>query len=142
MKYRPHRGTLADSMREVAEIMSFDELVRHMRNEVLSWYPPDELPTPENVQVKPYGRDDRIGWDTTYMVTVKGQAWGFTDGPCQRQDDTHLTSTIASAKAKIAAAKKGGDPEGEDVALTLAELIVIEDGLDTLRKIIPEKTSP
>jgi hypothetical protein len=52
-----------------------------------------------------------------------------------------LVSTIASAKAKIAAAKNG-DPEGEDVALTLAELIVIEDGLELLRKVIPKKTNP
>lgn len=141
IKYRPHRHSLEDSMREMREVDSFAELVRCMRSEVQSWYPPDQLPTEDNTAVKPYGRDDRIGWDT-YIVTVNGHAWGFTDGPCQRQDDTHLTSTIASAKAKIAAAKNGGDPLGEDVALTLAELIVIEDGLDMLRKIIPEKTSP
>lgn len=140
IKYRPHRHLLADSMHEMREVDSFAELVRCMRSEVQSWYPADQLPTEDNTAVKPYCRDDRIGWDT-YIVTVNGQAWGFTDGPCERQDDTHLTSTIASMKAKIAAAKNGGDPLGEAVVLTLAELIVIEDGLDMLRKIIPEKTS-
>jgi hypothetical protein len=83
MKYRPHRELLEDSMREVAEIKDFDELVRHMRNEVQDWYPPEELPTPDNVKVEPYIFDDRIGWDT-YIVTVNGNAWGFTNGPCKR----------------------------------------------------------
>jgi N6-adenosine-specific RNA methylase IME4 len=79
-KYRPHRGMLADAMREVHEVKSFGELIRVMRAEVESWYPPDKLPTEANTKVEYYGRDDRIGWDT-YIVTVDGQAWGFTDGP-------------------------------------------------------------
>lgn len=79
-KYRPHRELLDESMREVIEIATLDELVRHMRGSVQDWYPPDLLPTIENVAVKPYTYDDRIGWNT-YIVTVNGQAWGFTDGP-------------------------------------------------------------
>lgn len=81
MKYRPHRGMLADAMAEVAELApDRDVLVAHMRAEVSNWYPQDEMPTRENVEVKPYGFDQRIGWDT-HIVTVKGNAWGFTDGP-------------------------------------------------------------
>jgi len=79
-KYRPHRHLLEDSMREVVEVNDLPQLVRHMRRSVQSWYPPDELPTVETTEVKPYVFDDRIGWDT-YIVLVKGSAWGFTDGP-------------------------------------------------------------
>lgn len=78
--YRPHRGTLADSMREVIEVADLAMLVRQMCRSVESWYPPEELPTIETTRVEPYMFDDRIGWDT-HIVTVKGSAWGFTDGP-------------------------------------------------------------
>ncbi len=77
--YRPHRGMLEDSMREVVEITDFAHLVRHMRREVESWYPKEELPTEENTKLEPYCYDPRIGWDT-YLVTVNGNAWGYTDG--------------------------------------------------------------
>ena len=33
------------------------------------------------IEVKPYCYDERIGW-TTHIVTIDGQAVGFTDGPC------------------------------------------------------------
>jgi hypothetical protein len=77
--YRPHRGGLDESMREVVEVNDLPQLVRHMRREVERWYPKDELPTLENTKLEPYCFDDRIGWDT-YLVTVKGQAWGYTNG--------------------------------------------------------------
>ena len=78
--YRPHRGGLDDSMREVVEVNDLPQLVRHMRREVESWYPEDELPTEGNTKLEPYAYDPRIKWDT-YLVTVKGQAWGYTNGP-------------------------------------------------------------
>lgn len=78
--YRPHRGGLDESMREVVEVNDLPQLVRHMRREVESWYPKDELPTEENTKLEPYAYDPRIKWDT-YLVTVKGQAWGYTNGP-------------------------------------------------------------
>lgn len=34
------------------------------------------------ISVKPYGFDSRIGWDT-HMVTIDGNAVGFTDGPLE-----------------------------------------------------------
>jgi hypothetical protein len=77
--YRPHRGSLADSMREVVEVNDFPQLVRHMRREVESWYPEDQLPTEESTKLEPYGFDRRIGWET-FLVTVDGQAWGYTNG--------------------------------------------------------------
>ena len=80
VKYRPHRGSLAAAMAEVVEVQDFVGLVNHMRSEVVSYYPSHRLPTIETTEVKPYAYDSRIGWDT-YMVTVDGQAWGFTNGP-------------------------------------------------------------
>lgn len=77
--YRPHRGSLSKSMARVVEVNDLPQLVRHMRREVESWYPEDELPTLENTKLERYCFDDRIGWET-YLVTVKGQAWGYTNG--------------------------------------------------------------
>lgn len=81
--YRPHRGALDDSLREVVEINDLPQLVRHLRRSV-RWYPEDKLPTEENTVVKPYGPDDRTGmseWKATWIVLVNGSAWGFTNGP-------------------------------------------------------------
>ena len=70
MKFRPQRGGLADSMAEVVELRpSIEALVRHLK------VPGDRI------DVRPYYYDDRTGWKT-YIVTVDGQAVGFTDGPC------------------------------------------------------------
>ena len=71
-------------MAEVVEVNDLPQLVRHMRRGVEAWYPKDELPTLSTTVVEPYGFDDRIGWDT-HIVLVKGQAWGFTDGPLDKE---------------------------------------------------------
>ena len=39
-----------------------------------------EVFEPGLLQVEPYGFDDRIGWDT-HIVTIDGNAVGFTNGP-------------------------------------------------------------
>jgi len=67
-------------MDEVVEVRDLADLVAHMRRSVEDWYPPDELPTVENTKIEPYCFDERIGWDT-HIVLVRGQAWGFTNGP-------------------------------------------------------------
>jgi hypothetical protein len=89
--YRPHRGSLNDSLREVVEVNDFPQLVRHMRREVESWYPEDELPTEANTKLEPYCYDPRIGWDT-YLVTVNGSAWGYTNGPLTQDSQAGSTS--------------------------------------------------
>jgi hypothetical protein len=89
--YRPHRGSLNDSLTEVVEINDFAQLVRHMRREVEGWYPEDELPTEQNTKLEPYGFDKRIDWDT-YLVTVDGKAWGYTNGPLTRDSQVGSTS--------------------------------------------------
>lgn len=75
MKYRDHRGGLADSMKTVREIEpKIDALA------VILTVPPSAI------TVEKYGGyDDRIGWDT-YMVCVEGRPVGFTDGPCSTND--------------------------------------------------------
>ena len=78
-QYRPHRGTLAEAMAEVVEVATRADLIEHMRKSVESWYPPEELPTIENIEIRPYGYDTRIDWHT-YIVLVKGEVWGFTNG--------------------------------------------------------------
>jgi hypothetical protein len=89
--YRPHRGSLADAMREVVEVNDFAQLVRHMRRGVESWYPPAAMPTMENTTIEPYGFDDRIGWDT-HIVLVKGEAWGFTNGALTKDEKPNQKS--------------------------------------------------
>lgn len=81
--YRPHRGTIEEAMREVVEVNDLPQLVRHMRRGVERWYPTDKMPTEANTKVEEYyhKRDERIGWEQTWIVLVDGNAWGFTDGP-------------------------------------------------------------
>ena len=76
-KYRPHRGSLVNSMAEVIEVRSIAELVHHLQRTCI---PDRRSPTRETVEVAPYCFDGRIGWNT-YLVTVDGAPWGFTDGP-------------------------------------------------------------
>lgn len=90
--YRPHRGSLDEAMRSVIEVFSFDQLVRHMRREVHHMeniYPADDLPTVDNTKLEHMGLDERIGWDT-YLVTVNGKAWGYTNGVPPLGDETDL----------------------------------------------------
>jgi len=79
MQFRPQRGSLEDSMQSVVTLpptrralfghLVAERLLRHGQTE-------------GNVAVKPYAVDDRIGW-RTHLVTVGGQAVGFTDGPLE-----------------------------------------------------------
>ncbi|UXN70914.1 hypothetical protein N8A98_06925 [Devosia neptuniae] len=77
MKFRWHRGSLADSMDTVVEFNGTKEaLTVLLKADALPWFPPLDI---HDVLVEPYTVDDRIGWDT-YLVTVDGKAVGFTDG--------------------------------------------------------------
>ncbi len=69
IKFREHRGTLAEAMETVVELEpTLAAVALHLKVK------------PKQVQVKKYTYDDRIGWDT-YIVTVDGDAVGFTNGP-------------------------------------------------------------
>jgi len=74
MKYRDHRGGLAESMETVREIApTIDALA------VILKVPPS------SIRVDPYMWDHRINWDT-HIVIVDGHPAGFTDGPCSEND--------------------------------------------------------
>ena len=60
-------------MAEVVELDGMEALKDHLRS--LGW--PDGV-----VLVEPYTFDARIGWKT-HIVTIDGNAVGFTDGPCR-----------------------------------------------------------
>ena len=71
MKFRPHRGSLSDAMKEVSEIEPSMETLKQLL--ILS---------DEKLEIKYYCYDERIDWDT-YIVVVNGQTVGFTDGPVE-----------------------------------------------------------
>lgn len=68
MKYRPQRGTLADSMAAVVDLEpTVFALAMHLRVEVRS------------ITVRRYRYDRSLNWDT-YIVTVGNDVRGYTDG--------------------------------------------------------------
>ncbi len=97
MKYRPHRGLLEDSMREVSDLHDRAELVRLLAKDMAKWgYKIEDA----DVRIEPYGGvDERTGWQT-HIVTMRNKlddtgrwyfgeqlgpdyfgAVGFTDSP-------------------------------------------------------------
>jgi hypothetical protein len=73
-----HRGDLADSMATEKEMApTMQAVVQHLRGAEI-WMGEDI--SLEDVTVKPYGYDSRIGWDI-HLVLYKGYPYAFTDGP-------------------------------------------------------------
>ena len=71
MKYRSHRGGLAESMETVVELQpTLDALAVYLK-----------VPA-SRITVEPYSYDKRIGWNT-HIVCIDGGACGFTDGPLE-----------------------------------------------------------
>lgn len=80
MKFREHKGHLDDSMKTVVDVTNREVLVKLLQSQL---HPYGFVFGDEDLKVKPYCFDDRIGWDT-YIVTIKGYGVaGFTDGPAQ-----------------------------------------------------------
>lgn len=83
MKFREHRGNLADSMATAVEVASFDELLAHIRKLAEPWptFPPV---TAWTVHVARYsGIDSRTGWDTHIITLDAYGVLGFTDSACE-----------------------------------------------------------
>lgn len=83
MRYRPHKGSLADSMALVVEITGGRYgLITHLRKELSPWPTLDHFHF-DAVHVTPYyGDDDRIGWKDVHIVTLDGYGvLGFCEGP-------------------------------------------------------------
>jgi hypothetical protein len=82
MRLREHRGSLDDSMATMVTIASTIEALTAQINTVLAPYV--FVAQPEQVQVKEFSshRDERIGWEKTFVVTVDGYGvFGFCDEP-------------------------------------------------------------
>ncbi len=79
MKYRRVRELLSESMATVVEVEDKAALWEIVRDFSKSW-PGYQDATIEDLEVRPYGFDERIGWDT-HIVVLKGSAVGYTDGP-------------------------------------------------------------
>ena len=77
MKFRPQRGGFAESMAEVVDI---EPNLRALADAMMNSLSTCMVFEPA-IKVIPYCYDDRNGWKT-HIVTVDGQAIGFTDGPC------------------------------------------------------------
>ena len=74
MLYREHRGSLEDSMKTIFSIKSTKKDLSQIIGCNI-----------EDIEVKEYGYDDRIGWNT-FIVLVKGIPVGFTDGDVNEEN--------------------------------------------------------
>lgn len=72
MKYRPHRRLLTESMDDMVELKDRAALVAHLAADLKKWGV--DL-TDADVKVEPYGRDERIHWDT-HIVTIRNKPIG------------------------------------------------------------------
>jgi hypothetical protein len=82
MKFRMHRGGLAESTLTLIELEGFTELVVHCNKQLKPLSA--DFPV-EAFKVEKYfdGPDDRIDWDETHLVTIEGYGpIGFTDQAC------------------------------------------------------------
>jgi len=75
MKIREHRGGLTESMATVAEIEpTIQSVVAHITN---VWK--KEI-SPDSINIKKYGIDTRIGWDTSIVTVENHGVFGMIDG--------------------------------------------------------------
>jgi len=86
MKLREHRGGLAESMETVIDIPPTLEALKIAINNAFSEYDVPEI-TADMITVKPYGFDERIGWDTHIVIIADCSVYGFTDGPLSQLTD-------------------------------------------------------
>ena len=78
MKFRPHRGSLADAMVECVDVEGRTGLIEHLKKTAPSSGPKFDA---DRFAAKPYGGDDdRIGWKNVHIVTVPD--WGVV-GFCE-----------------------------------------------------------
>jgi hypothetical protein len=93
IKFREHRGSLAESMKTVVEVDGRAGLLAHIRR-LFSDFGPKFAD--EQLHITAYGDDDRIDWQDIYIVTIDGYGVvGFMGKEIRR--------------AKIGDAKAGGE---------------------------------
>lgn len=79
--FREHRGGLAESMKTIVKVNNHKELVEHCKTIMAK---NNETFEPDNLNIAPYGgADSRIGWESVYIVTIKGHGViGYTNKIC------------------------------------------------------------
>ena len=100
MKFREHRGGLAESMETLVEVDSKRALVAHIQK-LLSPY--RVTVADDDVQASLYGSsgDGRIGWEKVYVVTVNGYGViGFSDGPVEPESGKPVAAVKARRRRK------------------------------------------
>lgn len=70
IKFRPHRGTLSDSMKEVVEMQNMQALSNYLAAHGFG---------AGHLKIKSYGYDSRISWNT-HIALLDGKPVGWTDG--------------------------------------------------------------
>lgn len=66
IKYRPHRGLLADAMAEMKTFSSADEMLDFVANQYFEYLSREDLSIGEDL-----GKDQRIDWTETRHVCTK-----------------------------------------------------------------------
>ena len=69
MRYRLHRGSLADAMSEVIEVADKQALVDHLNKDLAQW---GVVLSVDDIKSEPYGYDPRIDWNT-HVVLMRNQ---------------------------------------------------------------------
>lgn len=118
MKVREHRGGLDASMMTVAEIQpTFAALATFFSERHNTRY------LVEQIAVRAYGYDKRINWDT-HLVTVDGQAVGFTDQmpSIVWEESTPVDPTMASEEISARHDKVMESAKGNTVMMKIDKL--------------------
>ena len=78
--FRPHKGSLSDSMKEVVNVKDKQALLNKVIHDLWE-FNYEGVISKDTLQVKYYCSDYRIDWNTTYIVTLEGYGvLGFTNG--------------------------------------------------------------
>ncbi len=83
--FRPHRGSLQESMDAVVEVESFSALINMIKSD-LSQYGHDLEINENTVSVREYHYDRRNGWDTHIVSLERYGVFGFTNRSFAEQD--------------------------------------------------------
>jgi len=76
VRVRQHLGTLIESLKTTKEVSPTKNSLAVLINSSLGF----EISS-KQIEVKPYGYDERTEWDT-YIIVIKGYGvYGFADGP-------------------------------------------------------------
>lgn len=75
MKFRPHRGNLAESMKEAVELPDRDMLAAHITTKY-GMRPPIRA---DQLRFKELGFDERTGWFTSLVLAPRLGVAGFID---------------------------------------------------------------